>query len=232
MNTDDDRVSSLYREAGAPEPPRPLDDAILAASRSAVEQPRAARKPFTGGWPAAASIAAIVVITVILVPVLKQEEQRPAPAPVGQATAPAKSAEEAAPAATALEAVRKQAAPVTAPASPRALVSPDRGFSADQAFPPAVERESDMYILPYATEPLQAGGEESGVQPEMTDGRRSRMQAADSAPFAINTPEMWEARISQLISQGELEQAKAELEKLQQRYPDYSTNTSILELLD
>ena len=49
--------------------------------------------------------------------------------------------------------------------------------------------------------------------------------------YSTETPEMWEARISQLLSQGELEQAEAELEKLQQRYPDYSINTSILEQL-
>lgn len=227
MSTDDDHVSILYRKADAPEPPRALDDAILAASRTAVEQPRAARKPFTGGWPAAASVAAIIVITVILVPVLKQEEQRPAPAPAGQAAAPAKSADEAAPAADAAGTLTKKAVPATIPAGSRALVSPDRPFPAEQAFPPDVGRESKALVAPYATERLEPVREESGVLPETTDVKRSRMQAADSAPFAINTPEMWEARISQLIAQGELEQAEAELEQLQLRYPDYSINISI-----
>ena len=37
MSTDDDDISSLYRQAGKPTPSHKLDDAILAASRDAVK---------------------------------------------------------------------------------------------------------------------------------------------------------------------------------------------------
>ena len=74
MSNDDEHISSLYHQADKPEPSAELDDAILGASRKAIEKPAKARGPFTGGWPAAASIAAVIVITVILVPVLKRQE--------------------------------------------------------------------------------------------------------------------------------------------------------------
>ena len=58
------------------------------------------------------------------------------------------------------------------------------------------------------------------------------MEAADSAPFAIHTPEMWEVKISRLIEEGKLQDASAEIEKLKQHYPEYQISSNLLEKLD
>ena len=62
-------------------------------------------------------------------------------------------------------------------------------------------------------------------------GKHSGIEAADSAPFAIYTPEMWEAKISELIAAGRLEQARSELGELKQHYPDYRIDPSLVEKL-
>lgn len=55
--------------------------------------------------------------------------------------------------------------------------------------------------------------------------------AADSAPFAILTPEMWQARIEKLLAQGETDKASAELIKLEEAHPDFDIDETILERL-
>jgi hypothetical protein len=57
----------------------------------------------------------------------------------------------------------------------------------------------------------------------------STMHAADSAPFAIHTPEMWEVKIARMIADGNIADAEAELRKLKREYPDYNINPSLLE---
>ena len=47
MNSDDEKISSIYHEADTPAPSKSLDDAILAASRDAIEKPSASK----GGFP-------------------------------------------------------------------------------------------------------------------------------------------------------------------------------------
>jgi hypothetical protein len=231
MSTDDDKISSLYHEAGGTAPPRALDDAILSASRAAVEQRHAAKSPFSGGWRAAASIAAVIVITVILVPILKQEDpQPPSTQPLQRTAAPAQHEEEALPAAGLSSAARKRSSNAAPPASAPALLQ-DSPLSAFQTVPTPISAESGIEALPDADEASYLEKEKALAGPDTTGHKPSRMQAADSAPFAINTPEMWEARISQLIARGEMEQARAELERLKEHYPDYSINPSIPEKL-
>ena len=74
MNNDDDRISDLYHDADAPGPSKTLDETILAASRAASQKPSSARGPFNASWTATLSIAAVIVIAVILVPVIRQQE--------------------------------------------------------------------------------------------------------------------------------------------------------------
>jgi|GEM_PF-3087729 len=232
MSTDDHNISSLYRETGGPEPPRALDDAILSASRTAVEQRHAAGSPFSGAWPAAASIAAVIVITVLLVPILKQEDsQPPASEPVQRATAPAEPEVAAPPAAGLSSVARKKSSDAAPSASAPSMLLQEGPISAFQTAPTAVSSDSSMELLHDANEMSYFEEEEAPSGPDASEHKRSRMQAADSAPFAINTPEMWEARIKQLIAQGEMEQARAELDRLKEHYPDYSINPSIPEEL-
>ncbi len=88
MIIDDKKISSLYQQGKEQGPPAHLDSAILGAAQDAVQDSRQAKKPatagspFSGGWRAPASIAAVLIITVILVPLLQQEEMTPGVSPV------------------------------------------------------------------------------------------------------------------------------------------------------
>ena len=96
---DDENISKIYQRGKQGKPPAHLDDSILNAARDAVDVSggqignetqindavkikNIAKSPFSGGWPATASIAAVLVITVILVPLINQESDVPSSAPV------------------------------------------------------------------------------------------------------------------------------------------------------
>ena len=93
MTTDEEKISRLYKQDNGAGPSAHLDHIILSAARDAVEDDAAqdrqqankpvtsrsplVNSPFSGGWRVSASIAAVLVITVILVPLLQQEEMSP-----------------------------------------------------------------------------------------------------------------------------------------------------------
>ena len=96
---DDENISKIYERGKHGVPPAHLDDSILNAAREAVDVSDAqadnvtqindavkikniAKSPFSGGWPATASIAAVLIITVILVPLINQESDAPSSVPV------------------------------------------------------------------------------------------------------------------------------------------------------
>ena len=57
------------------------------------------------------------------------------------------------------------------------------------------------------------------------------MEAADSAPFAVLTPEMWEVRITHLIDDGKIELARKELDNLKEHFPGYAIDRTLVEKL-
>lgn len=230
MSTDDENISGLYHSADKPGPSKTLDEAILTASRDAVEKPTRTKAPFAGGWPAAASIAAVIVITIILVPILKQEQSQqtwPQTEPGRTSVLP----EEAVPGAYRATEVKKKAMDTATPASAPAMLLKDSPVAEDRAMPEPDGLGSGAALQPVTGESLDYEKEEGLLQRAAPGSKRSRMQASDSAPFAIHTPEMWQVKISQLIAHGKLEQARNEVEKLKQHYPDYSIDPSILEKL-
>lgn len=77
MATDEEKISRLYQQNKNAVPPTQLDSNILKAAHQAVDKPSSVKSPFSGGWPAAASIAAVLIITVILVPLIRQEASTP-----------------------------------------------------------------------------------------------------------------------------------------------------------
>jgi hypothetical protein len=81
----DAKVSAAYRELGAEEPPRALDDAILAAAR------RTAR-PWTQRWALPLSLAAVVVLSVTVT--LRVQHEQPGIEVPETARAPASLAKE------------------------------------------------------------------------------------------------------------------------------------------
>jgi hypothetical protein len=236
MNSDDEKISGLYHQADTPAPSRDLDDAILAASRNAVDKPAAARGPFSGAWPAAASIAAVIVITIIMVPILKQQEQEQEQEQALTQTSREKSStreltDEAAANAYSPAEMKKKTSGAPLPASEPAILPEQSHFADDQAIPVPSGTNSRALRMPAAG--VASPAAEEGIRPESdSDNKeRSRMQAADSAPFAILTPEMWEVKVSRLIEEGNIAGAKAEIEKLNQRHPEHQINPSLLEQL-
>ena len=231
MNIDDDKISSLYQEAGKPAPSKRLDDAILAASRDAVDRRAATKEPFSGSWPAAASIAAVIVITIILVPVLKQQESQQA---LTQTSEEGGSLQEVSDE-TGLNAYRSTAAKMKSmnapsPAGEPAMMLEESDVSGYQATPARSRTSASTVKSPTAGAPVL---EKEEIQAETgTSGmERSIMQAADSAPFAILTPEMWQVKISRLMAEGKTDDARAEIDKLKKHYPEYIIDPDLLEKL-
>ena len=232
MNSDEEKISSLYQQADAPAPSKALDDAILAASRDAVDRTAAARGPFSGAWPAAASIAAVIVITIILVPILKQQEPQQA---LTQTTREKSSTPELTDEAIlntySPPEMKKKTLGAPLPASEPAMLMEESHFADDQAMPVPSGASSRALRVPAAGVASPAEKDEMQVESDSVDKERSRMQAADSAPFAILTPEMWEVKVSRLIEAGNIAEAKAEIKKLEKRYPEHKIDPSLLEKL-
>lgn len=233
MNNDDDKISDLYHDADAPGPSKTLDETILAASRATMEKPSSARGPFSAGWTATVSIAAVIVFAVILVPVIRQQQpaQIPTLPPVDEATlqkqAPDRSSRE-----QDKNALNRKARLDTLPAGTTGeSVQPE--FAADYATPAAdgAGAEPGVAATPSAAA-ISLQEMERKQEAAEADTGYSSMEAADSAPFAIHTPEMWEVKISRLIEEGRHEEAKKEIRKLVQHYPEYEIDTSLREQLD
>ena len=70
----DARLAALYRMAVPDEPPPMLDDAIRAAAhREVAAKPRLAGAPFSRSWRLPLSIAAVLVVSVSLVTLMREE---------------------------------------------------------------------------------------------------------------------------------------------------------------
>ena len=233
MNNDDDKISELYHQADAPGPSKTLDENILAASRAAAEKPSSARGPFSTGWTASLSIAAVIVIAVILVPVIRQQEpaQIPAPPSMDEASLQKQMIDSSS---------REQDKNLmssktrldTLPATTSAeSLQPE--MAADHAMPASdsTGAESRAAATPSAAA-ISRPQTERKHEPAEVDTGYSSMEAADSAPFAIHTPEMWEVKISRLIEEGLYEEARNEIQKLEQHYPGHKIDKSIMEQLD
>ena len=233
MNTDDEKISSLYHEADKPAPSKRLDDAILGASRKAVDTPAVTRVPFPASWPAAVSIAAVIVITIILVPVLQQQEPQPALTQSVSET----SRSLVAPDETGLDGytpaeVKKKSVDTPSPAGAPAMLLEDSDFAESRAMPARSGASSSAATSPAVDAASPLAKEEMRIESDSYDMERSRMQAADSAPFAILTPEMWQVKISRLITEGKTDEARAEIEKLEKHYPEHIIDPNLLEKLE
>jgi hypothetical protein len=232
MSTDNEKISSLYHEAETPGPSKSLDDAILAASRDAVDRPTATKGPFSASWPAAASIAAVIVITIILVPILKQQE----PQQGLTQTAREKSRSPALPDATGPNTyrssdVKKKSMDAPSTASEPAMLPEDRDITEYQSMPARSGVSSPAPTAPASASASSLEKEEMQPESDTSHAERSILQAADSAPFAILTPEMWQTKISRLITEGKIEDARDETEKLKKHHPEYIIDPTLLEKL-
>ena len=118
MSEHDDPLRRAYRALANEEPPRELDEAILAAARRAVARPSLARR-----WGVPVSIAALLVIALGVT--LEMQRGKPRVELEQRAAPPALEQESAAPAARApVQSLRAPAAPASAPAPASTRASP------------------------------------------------------------------------------------------------------------
>jgi hypothetical protein len=227
--TDDEkvarRVSQKYGELGAEEPPRALDEAILAASRHAV-------RPWSRRWAVPFSIAAVLVLSVT-VTLRMQHEQPGIESPVPQAKESAPQAKEPVPvAASAAPAAAAEAQP-----RPKAAVQKQR---------PVVRKEP---------EPFQAAPQDLAAAPLEIPSRRDAMRSAESSAAGVvagnaaapamaqmrasaakaapaDTPERELERIAGLRARGMHDEADKALAEFRKRYPDYKMSAAMLKRVE
>lgn len=207
-------------QRGAGEPPRTTDERIRAEARRALA-------PHTGRWWLSASLAASLLLAVLVVQ--WQYEQIGAPEAVTESEVAPAAAEDAAkstvPAAPATDAA---AAPAGV-ASQEAFVPPPmtdaprapQPAAADQAAPAATlerDRRSRSEPAPAASPAPSLKAEPASVT-GMTDTRTPRVE--ETAVALPRTPEQWYADIEALRAAGREAEAMAELEKFEAAYPGW-----------
>jgi hypothetical protein len=232
MNEHND-LSRLYRDAARPEPPRALDDAILAAARRATgERPQNLRS--SRRWSVPFALAATVVLSVSIT-TLVYEERQP-----GDVSAPASGAAPASPAAESAAAQpRPQSAePLAKPAYQPA--PPARRDAAAALSSPAPENKAAQPVFQAAPAPpaaianhaaapagsLMGGVGATSPAPGMLEKRaRSSLNreeaVADTLDGNEHAPERWIADIRELKRAGRATEAADRLVEFRKRFPSY-----------
>ncbi len=196
--TEDKKISERYRELGAEEPPRAVDEAILAASRRAVHVHPAPLVPPAGRrrWYFPVAAAAIIMLSVAVTWHVQLER----PDPDGYiASAPA-------------------------PEAPKDVLAEKKTEmqAAPQAAPPAAPPVAASRMEERARESAPAAGARA---PEAARADRSLGKVAGQS---AEPPEKWLERIAELRKAGKHEEADKALEAFRKRYPDYKIPESAL----
>jgi len=262
MSTDEEKISSLYQQGNNETPPGQLDDAILNAAHDAVnsaslehktrdthakrpghKHPKA-KSPFSGSWLATVSIAAVLIITVILVPLMEQELQQ-APS---ETTPPITGLdskldtsdekikllregkyEQESVSKLKSETARKEQ---SQKAKKRSLMKTQERQS-DQAAPTATPMATSMPAL------MSTGKTASNFSKAESDAEEKSIvdnlveDAAEVETSAvIMTAELWLEKIQRLIDAGNLKLAAQELDEFKKQYPNEEVEQSIIDSLN
>jgi hypothetical protein len=156
------KVTAAYRDLGAEEPPRALDEAILAASRNPLAGWRRPAKPWAQRWAVPLSLAAVVVLSVTVT--LRIQHEAPELPSVAQQQKPAVVA----------EAAREGAAPLKL--KPESQIKPR--VRAERPDAPRAEPKAFADAPAAAAGPATSG--RAAVSPESAAARNdaARMEAA------------------------------------------------------
>jgi hypothetical protein len=231
-NERDPDISRRYRDLGREEPPRHLDDAILAASRRDVR-----RKPWL--YPVAAAAAAGVLAVAVSLHVERQPPEEVAsyePSVAAKPEEPAKPAAEE-PAKPAPEVLARPAPPPAASRgerraekAPAPVFVPDpkpsaEKPSADAAGPGVLaDRRDDTRDLA-----KQSGaGSATAEQAPAARARAAEPQRPLAALQLDEAPLPWLERIAKLRQEGKHEDADRALAEFRKRYPDFKIPEAML----
>ena len=241
----DRELSRLYREAEAAEPPRRIDDAILAASRRAVgSRPRAAGTELVRRSSAPIALAATILLTFTVTLMVFQDLPEPDPAQVlmqpGAADARAEKRAESPPAeskpAAAAETKsellvesRSDARRPRTPESPRSGERASAGEAVrDISNGPPEKRESEPMRASRPTQPAPttpapsaSPRSETTSTPQSAGGVAATASRLAADETNERSPEKWLEDIRNLKAQGKSPEAERELAEFRKRYPDY-----------
>jgi hypothetical protein len=244
----DPKVSQRYRELGAEEPPRELDQAILAAAHRAADRPHAPLVTPAGRhrWYFSLGAAAVVVLAVAVTWHVEREQPDPETA-VPKEEIPLKSP----PAASA----PKPAVPTFTPEpKPRLQQTPPaESRIRENAAGDVARADAQRAPAPAPAPSAQAERREESAaaagimsipeEPRAADRAEPRPSArvraspapqAAPAPMAayLDSPERFLDRIAELRKEGNHNEADRLLAEFRQRYPDYSISKEMLEKVE
>jgi hypothetical protein len=257
MMTDEEKISGIYQQGKEQGPPAHLDSTILRAAHDAVELSPSADKhpavksPFSGSWPATVSIAAVLIITVILVPLIEQQEPAPTtfnkPSGEREQTLKKNLLQETA--------ARENVLPGNEKAKKRVMLNTPEQLEKQAEKRVELKQyrslsETDSAagnaILEEDAAPMQSASPAPASVPAASiklrqqsykseaPGRQKSLLMMDSAisedAFENNiTPQQWLEKIRLLIENGEINAAKKELDEFKLRYPNEEINPVLLE---
>ncbi|MSQ62362.1 MAG: hypothetical protein EXR33_00745 [Betaproteobacteria bacterium] len=210
-------VSAAYRGLGAEEPPRALDDAILAAARRSTSS-------WSKRWAMPLSLAAVVVLSVTVTLRIQHEQPEiagPAPAAKQEAKSQVQARAEAAKvsAAEAAKPMVAKSTEISRPSLPKPFPAKEEGVVAERRIPAA----------PQAAESAPASVPSAGLSSRADDARVPQAgptpmlakRSAAQGNLQIETPERELERIAELRRQGRQDEADRALAEFRKRYPDY-----------
>lgn len=230
----DPRLSAEYRAAARELPPPRLDAAIRAAARrGAADGPR--RRPVLARWRLPLSLAAVVVLSVSLVLVMRQEGVDRLDAPVSASEPPAVPLPEAAqeirkqiPKAAAQEGARPASpfaaqAPAVPPPVERREAEPPAAAVRDEAVPAMVPPPPPAPAPPQTLRPMlrSAPAPARSAESPGSPGQSAAMSAPPPWQDLAGQPaEQWIRRIADLRQAGRMAEADAVAAEFHRRFPE------------
>jgi hypothetical protein len=234
MTTDDDKISRRYRELAREEPPRHVDEAMLAAARRAAEaRPAPLVAPSGRRWYFPLAAAAVIVLAVAVTVHVERQQTgvEVAEAPVAASEAPR---EEKKPAAQAPAEPKRElfaADPKRAPAPDKREMAPRT--DAPQAPAPAGAAPAAAPPEAPATGARDSVRADAAARPQPRAEAQSAMRQRSAELAAVHaSPEQWLQGIADLRRQGRHEEADKTLAEFRRAYPDYRIPEAMLEKVE
>lgn len=226
----DPGLSRLYQESSQETPPDRLDRDILHYARNNLrKRHRLPVSPFTSNWTIPVSLAAVLLISIALVPIIRQEMQSPRQKFKDEHGIAATRTEEQRRIPEVAEGKKENAAPLqdssatdtrltdlgksparaksTAPMSREPLMpEPSPALTGAPPSPASIQEKS--------TAAEASGTTSAGVQSDST------ARLANSG-FNRDDPESWLIHIQKLLRENKTAEAKSSYQSFIQRYPQY-----------